>query len=551
MEARMDKMRGMLIGVAYGDALGAPCEFNGMGPNVPNRITDQWFLEKRNQYNFRVRLQPGQVTDDTEMTIALMHALKSGHGKIAALREYHAFVNSGTYMLGTNTKALLHGYKSIKLYDKRFATRFSSRKAIDNAQSNGHLMRASPLSLVDDSNTRKALTQLDTLLTNPSAMAQRISVIYVNMLHECLAFCNVEECKAFLRKRCDEHVHEFEAVDGNVRQCFVDALNVVFERDVQTQRGWNLHSLSLSLWTAMNAKSFHEGILFVIQCGGDTDTNASICGALLGAIHGEQIMCADSDTQHNITYIFNVCNPKIESGNGSFDKCLVRQEKYHPQKLFALLDPVRNAKFHCDVLRREVDRLNAQIQSSLKRSKDGKMIAILGASRAGKTTLCRIVSSIFKTRGYRCAIVSQDHFRKVSDGTVEDKKSWETRDGVDWKKLQEMAFQARDSSDVCLVEGAWLLHADDEFVESFDAIVYLESSIDICKSRRTSYPTTERYGLRGWDDANQYVEKCVWPHHLEHDKLVSNRDALKLPMHNTQKENAEIMCQQIMQHDMS
>ena len=36
----------------------------------------------------------------------------------------------------------------------------------------------------------------------------------------------------------------------------------------------------------LHARSFEEGVVATVMAGGDTDTNAAIAGALLGAVHG-------------------------------------------------------------------------------------------------------------------------------------------------------------------------------------------------------------------------------------------------------------------------
>src|ERR1035438_4636505 len=54
--------------------------------------------------------------------------------------------------------------------------------------------------------------------------------------------------------------------------------------DYLTQQGWVLIALQNALWQLLHAKSLEEGVEETVMCGGDTDTNAAICGALLGAV---------------------------------------------------------------------------------------------------------------------------------------------------------------------------------------------------------------------------------------------------------------------------
>lgn len=41
-----------------------------------------------------------------------------------------------------------------------------------------------------------------------------------------------------------------------------------------------------ALWQLLHAPKLEEGVVDTVMRGGDTDTNAAICGALLGAVHG-------------------------------------------------------------------------------------------------------------------------------------------------------------------------------------------------------------------------------------------------------------------------
>ncbi|GAB4285317.1 MAG: hypothetical protein Kow0029_32140 [Candidatus Rifleibacteriota bacterium] len=61
-------------------------------------------------------------------------------------------------------------------------------------------------------------------------------------------------------------------------------------KDYVKNHGWVLISFHNALWQMLKAKSPAQAIEETIYCGGDTDTNAAICGALLGAIFGRKSM---------------------------------------------------------------------------------------------------------------------------------------------------------------------------------------------------------------------------------------------------------------------
>ena len=58
-------------------------------------------------------------------------------------------------------------------------------------------------------------------------------------------------------------------------------------------QGFTLFTAGVALRVAGEAKPFDDGLREVVALGGDTDTNASVAGALLGALHGVDALPSD------------------------------------------------------------------------------------------------------------------------------------------------------------------------------------------------------------------------------------------------------------------
>merc|ERR1711879_1140470 len=82
--------------------------------------------------------------------------------------------------IGKNTKSIFQGYKNPEFYEKRILQVFDTDEKKEAAQSNGCLMRAAPLALVDD----PRIPEIDCSITNPSTVAVQCVKIY----WECLRF---------------------------------------------------------------------------------------------------------------------------------------------------------------------------------------------------------------------------------------------------------------------------------------------------------------------------------------------------------------------------
>jgi ADP-ribosyl-[dinitrogen reductase] hydrolase len=56
--------------------------------------------------------------------------------------------------------------------------------------------------------------------------------------------------------------------------------------DYVHQQGWVLTAFRNALWHLLHAPNLEEAVVDTVMRGGDTGTNAAICGALLGAVYG-------------------------------------------------------------------------------------------------------------------------------------------------------------------------------------------------------------------------------------------------------------------------
>src|SRR5437764_8859560 len=57
-------------------------------------------------------------------------------------------------------------------------------------------------------------------------------------------------------------------------------------RPTSITKGHVLIALQNALYQALHAATVEDGVVATVSAGGDTDTNAAIAGALLGALHG-------------------------------------------------------------------------------------------------------------------------------------------------------------------------------------------------------------------------------------------------------------------------
>ncbi len=315
-----DTLRGMLWGVALGDALGAPYEF------------------KYGKIPYCSRLQSGQsdyVTDDTEMTMALAQCLVEHNGKYnanKAVLAYIHWVGSNPIDVGNNTKTLFrhpltidsaHALKKYQAVHNELVKAPLDRQS----QSNGHLMRASPLGIlfVTHSESVNAFGEkwwlVDTQLSNFHPTCVAAADVYFRMIFNLLHD----------QTRIDPAQVDW-STNEHVRQAISDAIQVKSVqkpglRRVDSKRGWTCHALYFAVVAySYPFTSFTEGMNWIIghHLDSDTDTNAAIAGAILGLRFGYTKLLKDNTTAENIRLIRNTPG--------------TRPQVYHPGRIDEIID---------------------------------------------------------------------------------------------------------------------------------------------------------------------------------------------------------------------
>lgn len=151
------------------------------------------------------------------------------------------------------------------------------------SQANGALMRQSPLAVwgwrLPDA-ALAAVVRADTGLTHPHPVCQEASAAHAVGLRAVVA-------DGASAREAWERAVAWQAATG-AQTAVRDALAAAGDRPpaLARQGGHVLTALHNAWYQALHAPSFEEGLVATVMGGGDTDTNAAIAGALLGAVHG-------------------------------------------------------------------------------------------------------------------------------------------------------------------------------------------------------------------------------------------------------------------------
>jgi len=291
-EIKLNKIRGMLMGAFLGDALGAPTEFRNSYNNLYTGLLE---FETKILRRFQppLILPVGRITDDSEMTLTLLKTIikDKTYIKDHVIKSYMNWANS-TSCIGKNTRLLLKGIKTIKGYEKRIQ-KYWEIPMNERSQSNGSLMRCSPLALLNED---KFIIQ-DCDITNPTEINRDCSFVYIKAIQLALSGKCKDEIFESTKKlaKTSEVLFVFDQVENSI------------ERNIKEKKGWCLHGLWCALTAMLKFDNYKDSIDWVItsQRGSDSDTNACITGALLGSLYGFDELKKNKMTSKNIEIILS------------------------------------------------------------------------------------------------------------------------------------------------------------------------------------------------------------------------------------------------------
>ncbi|MGH1449555.1 MAG: inositol monophosphatase family protein [Pseudomonadaceae bacterium] len=269
---------GCLAGLIIGDNLGAQVEFQS-AESIARRCVDE---PLRLAHGGHWNLIAGQPTDDGELALALARSLveQGGYDPEAAAKAYVGWLQSPPFDIGQTTYNALSGPRRFPQLSVAEACRQSASL---ESQANGALMRVAPIGIAAAGNPGLAAewaTQ-DTLLTHPHPVCLKANAVFAAAVAAGVADGSVEEmiASAFACLGADE-------ADSTVRQCITAACEGKRPQEYQRQMGWVLVALQNAFYHLARKDDINTAVVETVMRGGDTDTNACITGALLGAAQG-------------------------------------------------------------------------------------------------------------------------------------------------------------------------------------------------------------------------------------------------------------------------
>jgi ADP-ribosyl-[dinitrogen reductase] hydrolase len=246
-----------LLGLAVGDALGATVEFM-----TAAEIKAKFGQHRRMVGGGWLRLHPGEVTDDTQMSLCIARSMVAvGHSNEDVAKRFSEWFCSRPPDIGNTCRRGIVRYMTQGTVHGQYN---------EGDAGNGAVMRMAPVALaaLADAQLLEALALGQARITHHHPLSDAASILVGRLVQLAL----IGHAMDRLQRQADATIAEFP----QFRYAPFRGLSTAYVVDtMQTV----LHFL-------FTTSSFEECVVATVNQGGDADTTGAIVGAIAGAYYG-------------------------------------------------------------------------------------------------------------------------------------------------------------------------------------------------------------------------------------------------------------------------
>jgi ADP-ribosyl-[dinitrogen reductase] hydrolase len=273
----ISRARGALLGLVAGNQLGAPTERLG----TPQAIREAF---PGGVWDLAPPPAESPYDDDAAMMLLLAESLVEcgDFDAIDVAQRWTKWMKSDGRGIGFTTQ------RALRLIDdgvEPFAAGQQARAADPlRSAGNGSVMRCAPVALRYHDNLERMVrvSMQQSAITHADERCMW-GAVAVNLAIRELLNGNIY----FI----DEVLHR---IKDAAPRALVDAVRrIPWEHQDELpvtragEAGYVVHCVEIALWFATHGRALEDALVYLAQAGGDTDTNAAVAGALLGARDGE------------------------------------------------------------------------------------------------------------------------------------------------------------------------------------------------------------------------------------------------------------------------
>ncbi len=278
-----EPVRGALLGLAVGDALGLPVEFQTREELAAHPI------ETMVGYG-SFHKPPGTWSDDSSLTFCLAESLCHGFDLEDLARRFVRWIDEGywaadgsAFDVGRTTLAAIARVRAGTPPEQAGGTS-------EDSNGNGSLMRILPLAFYLRNRTGPevfAHTHQVSAVTHAHPVSLMACGIYLTFALELLRGWSPRVAWERTRSTC-RHFYDQEPYRPELSR-----FSRVLEEGTQgrtpdelSSGGYVVHTLEAALWCFWRHDSYRDTVLEAVNLGQDTDTTAAVAGGLAGLYYG-------------------------------------------------------------------------------------------------------------------------------------------------------------------------------------------------------------------------------------------------------------------------
>lgn len=299
-------MSNTLLGTAIGDALGVPFETKLVNNEELLKWDGKTFLGSAHHH-----LEPGQFSDDTQMSLMMAESLiQHGFDPGDLSKRYVEWIVSG--------RARGYGKTTLLAVHNLIAGKHWTASGVPGSYGNGTAMRAAPLGIYfrDDLPALIEAATTDAQITHASDEAEAGSIA--------IAFSAALAAQNDTEDLLDR-VHEI-LPDSKVKSVLYTLGSLVGAAHIDAHSALRVlgtkadvrQTVPAALYCFLKFDNYHEAIVAAIRAGGDTDTTAAIVGALFGAKLGMKGIDRSFYAVEDFDRLVQLDSQLYNRSNGSF-----------------------------------------------------------------------------------------------------------------------------------------------------------------------------------------------------------------------------------------
>ena len=289
-------IRTALLGLAAGDALGVPVEFQPRRARILDPVTGM--------RAYGTHRQPaGTWSDDSSLTFCLAETLARPGGlsdppdladfarrSINWLHHAYWTATNTTFDVGNATRAAID-----RLHRGVAPTMAGPRTELDNG--NGALMRILPLVFHDvwraetiDLHTAWSLTEAVASVTHGHPRSTLACFLYLLVARALLAGHPPAIAYEQMQQQAGEWLQVASVPAVAEAKHYQSLLTGQLPNRTESQiaaSGYVVHTLEASLWCLLTHDTYAATVLAAVNLGDDTDTTGAVAGGLAGLTYGE------------------------------------------------------------------------------------------------------------------------------------------------------------------------------------------------------------------------------------------------------------------------